>query len=536
MESPSQVEKRYTVLHITILVLLLLFVFAQVRQHNFLSFDDDLYVTQNQQVQNGLTIQGVKWAFTSFHASNWHPVTWLSHMADCQFFGLDAGWHHLLNLCLHLGNTLLLYFLARSLFASSWRAFLIAALFGIHPLHVESVAWVSERKDLLASFFGFIVLSFYVSFGKSGRVRWYLLALSFFVLSLMSKPMLVTMPLLLLLLDFWPLNRFAGDKWRVIREKIPFVIVSALSCTVTLLAQKQGGSLVSAAIRPLMDRLGNATLSYVSYLYKMIWPTKLAAFYPFREPILVWQIGFSLLFLIAMSFICVQWRFKKPALLMGWLWYLIALLPVIGIVQVGEQAMADRYSYIPLLGFLFMLAPGQGGVVPVLSGWAKRMLVLAICLVLGLLCLISRQQTGLWHDQYTLFKHAVEVTERNYVGQFQLGNALVRAGDLAGAQKQFMASLAIRKTAKAHNNLAYVLERQGNVSAAIKEYRLAIALAPNDEEALFNLGLILFKERQAAEAIPFFRRVIQLNPENNKAKRNLARAQRVVNARAGSRR
>ena len=336
-------------------------------------YDDEEYVVNNTHVTSGLTLENVRWAFTSFYAANWHPLTWLSHMVDCQLSGLNPFGHHLTSVLLHSINTMLVFLLLRRLTGLPWRSFMVAALFGWHPLHVESVAWVAERKDVLGAFFGLLALIFYARYAGQAEVKnqksaseiWlfdprlpadYWLSFFFFALGLMSKPMLVTWPFVLLLLDYWPLARFRpGHLWRLVAEKIPFFALAAAASVVTFLAQGQGDALVSVQALPIGIRIGNAIVSCCSYLEKLLWPVNMSVFYPFPELLLIWKVLLAGIMFFGISALLFVQRRKYPFLLMGWLWYCGTLVPVIGLVQVGSQSMADRYSYIPSLG-LFILA------------------------------------------------------------------------------------------------------------------------------------------------------------------------------------
>lgn len=513
-----------------LLLLSLLVVYWQVHDHAFLSYDDDIYITQNELVKTGLSTQGINWAFRSFHASNWHPLTWMSHMLDVQLFGLNAGAHHLVNLLLHILNTFLIIFLLKAGTGRVWSSWLVGALFALHPLHAESVAWIAERKDLLSSIWGILAIGSYAGYVKKQSKPLYCAAVIFFIFGLLSKPMLVSLPLLLLILDFWPLQRYLLEKTRtILLEKVPFALLSLISCIITFLAQQHGESVVSIASQPVIARFANAAVSYIAYLGKIFYPVGLAVFYPFPKTI-SFAISFGALALLILIFgAAVMWRKKYPFFLAGWLWYFIALVPVIGLVQVGEQAMADRYTYLPSLGIFVIISWGIGAAIRKREA-LKPLFVCACIAALASLIVIARQQVSHWQNHYSLFSHTIKVTENNYSAHFQLGNALVGLDRLGEAREQFSRSIEIFPTAKAYNNLAYVMEKRGKLAAAAIHYKKAILLDHSSTEAHFNLGLIRLKEWSFEEAIQSFSAVLHYQPNNLKAKQNLLRAKRMLAA------
>ncbi|MGB7748195.1 MAG: tetratricopeptide repeat protein [Verrucomicrobiia bacterium] len=495
----------------------------------FINYDDDNYITQNPIVQRGLTWNGVQWAFTTWHASNWHPLTWLSHMTDCELFRLNPGGHHLVNILFHAANAALLFMLLLSLTDALWPSAFIAALFAWHPLHVESVAWVSERKDVLSTFFALLALLAYVRFARENRRCNFWLAMVFFALGLMSKPMLVTLPFVMLLLDYWPLGRIADCGLRIadskntpvraaqgstlhqlLLEKWPFFLLAALSSTVTFLAQRNE-AVASLAKVPLTLRLENAILAYGTYLLKAIWPTRLAVFYPLPKHItwpLTTTVATALLLISATAWLE---RRRNPWVLVGWLWFLGTLVPVIGLVQVGDQAMADRYSYFPLIGIFIALAL-------TVVKWANRSgLPKFACAVAGLLILsaclgLSENQLRYWHDSESLFAHALEVTKDNALAHLNLGAALQDQKQLSQAMVQYQEVLRLDPARhEAYNNIGRILSDQGKPQAALDYCRKSVQLNTKSPFSHNNLGLVLLELGRLDEAMGQFSEAAQLD-------------------------
>jgi len=419
-------------------------VYWQVRTYDFINCDDNLYVIENPSVFSGLTFKNVIWAFTDAHAGNWHPVTWLSHMLDCQVFGLNPGRHHLTNLFFHIANTLLLFLILRMMTGALWQSGFVAALFALHPLHVESVAWIAERKDVLSTFFWMLTMYSYVRYVRAPGLERYWPVLLFFILGLMAKPMLVTLPFVLLLLDYWPLGRFnAGASHKntsavagLIREKIPLFVFVAASCSITFFVQKSSGAVRSLEDFSFTVRLANALVSYGGYLAKMVWPHSLAIFYPHPGMPSALKIAGACLMLIGISYVAVKTASKHPYMIVGWLWYVGTLVPVIGLVQVGPQAMADRYTYIPLIGIFIMIA---WGIPEAVASWRQKRVCLPV-LGIGAVILLSALtwgQAAYWKNSHTLFKHAISVTEKNYTIHYNLGIALFDQGGKTEAITHF---------------------------------------------------------------------------------------------------
>ena len=529
----KRLNVRYDLLVMLVLVLATAVVYLQLNNYDFVNFDDDDYVTENRHVQTGLTSGNITWAFTTFHAGNWHPLTWISHMLDCQLFGLKPGLHHLVNLFFHMANTLLLFLILRRMTNALWQSAFVAALFALHPLHVESVAWVAERKDVLSTFFWMLTMGAYVFYVERRELKRYLLALFFFGLGLMAKPMLVTLPFVLLLLDYWPLRRLQMEKpladdsvnsekfvkphrkkkerrrsairaghvskpekqirqqpaiGHIILEKVPFFVLSLVSSIVTYMAQQKGGAVRSLQSFPLTTRIANALVSYCGYIGKILWPENLALLYPHSGMPPVWKVIGAVLFLGIITFLIIRTVKRFPWLTVGWLWYLGTLVPVIGLVQVGMQAMADRYTYVPIIGVLIMVA---WGVPELLEKWRHRNTALATVTVV-MLCIFSFvtwKQVGYWQNNTTLFKHTLEKTTNNPIIHYNLGNLLASQGKFDDAIKQFRESIRISPGyAKAHNNLGNALLYQGRLDEAIGSYREALRINPDYVIAQKNLN------------------------------------------------
>jgi len=533
--SDARTDKKFFVLASLVLALGTLALYWPVTGYPFINFDDNEYVSENPVVQAGLTWHGLQWAFTGIHVGNWHPVTMWSHLLDCQVYGLNSWGHHLTNVLLHAVNTVLVFLWLNRLTGAVWRSWVVAALFGWHPLHVESVAWLAERKDVLSGCFGLLCLMCYTRYarhlsvaGKNPvagvRSPFYWLALVCFALGLMSKPMLVTWPFVLLLLDYWPLNRLKPSDWgRLVVEKIPFLLLAAGSCVMTYVAQRQGGAVVAVQDLALDLRVANALISYCRYLGKLFWPTNLAAFYPLPEhwpAVAVWLAGGLLL---GLSVLWFRLRRAHPYLLMGWLWFVGTLVPVIGLVQAGKQAMADRYTYLPSLGVLIMVIWGTHEFT---RRWRQPALMLAAAAA-GIACLaVTRQQLGYWQDGETLFRHALKVTDENYNTYSGLGLALLKKGQIDEAIILFQKAIQMKPhyADAPHNFLGYALLNRGQIDEAVSELKLAIKLMPDNSESHYNLGVAFGKKGRVAEAISQYQEAIRLNPSYLLAHNNLGNA------------
>jgi tetratricopeptide (TPR) repeat protein len=549
-----------------LLVILTLASFWSVRENAFVSLDDGAYVTENPHVLGGITWANTAWAFTTGRAGNWNPLTWLSHMLDCQFYGVNPAGHHITSLVLHAANTLLLFWFLRSVTGATWRCLAVAALFAVHPLHVESVAWVAERKDVLSTFFFLLTLGAYAKSArreaklevpaaarggargaKVGKAKerasqaaidgrfhtlYYLGSLFFFALGLMSKPMLVTVPCLLLLLDLWPLGRLAlplstnprGRVRRLLIEKIPFCLLSLAVSAATIVFQREAGAMRSLETISFEFRLANAFLSYCQYLLQMFWPANLAVFYPFSPLFSPWTVSAAALFVLVTSALVFRVAATRPYLAFGWLWYLMSLLPVIGLLQVGGQAHADRYTYIPLIGVFTSLV---WGAYDLTKRWRHHALVLSSAgVVLLFFCVAStRRQVAYWRDSGTLFRQATLVTRNNYAAYDNLGLYLSAQGKSDEAIQNFRQAIEIFPTAgEVYENLGLELLMRGNVNESITNFQNAVRFSPGSASAHCNFGYALANQRKWGEAIREYQESLQLKPEDAQVHRNLGLA------------
>ncbi|HUK14019.1 MAG TPA: tetratricopeptide repeat protein [Thermoanaerobaculaceae bacterium] len=549
------------------LVAITAIVYAPVGHFGFLNWDDQDYVTDNPHVLHGLTWRGVAWAFTTGHAFNWHPLTWLSHMSDVDLFGMNPGGHHLTSLVLHLASTVLLFGVLHQMTGARGCSAFVAALFAVHPLHVESVAWVAERKDVLSGLFAMLTLAAYVAYVRRPHVRRYVTLVLVYACGLMAKPMLVTLPFVLLLLDLWPLRRLpATDQgslsaWRArVREKMPLFALAAASSVITLLVQRRGGSVVPLDRMPLGFRLENAAVSAVAYVVKMLWPSSLAALYPLPASIPGWQVAAATLFLAGASLAAVLQVRRRPYLFVGWFWYVGMLVPVIGLVQVGGQARADRYTYLPLIGLFIAVAwlipelplPERLRGAPLGVVAVGAVLACAAC---------ARAYLPSWTNTITLWQRAVEATRDNYRAHDELGialaregnvdeaiahyaealrirpdfapahnnlgNALTRKGRFGEAVNQFAAALRVDPNyAEAHNGMGGALARQGALDASIREFAEAITIDPNVAGYHYNLGLALERARRDGDAAAEYEAALRLDPQHQGALQGLSRTRR----------
>jgi tetratricopeptide (TPR) repeat protein len=513
------------------LLLAVALVFGQTVKYDFTNYDDNEYVYDNPQVVQGLTARGIAWAFTTVHASNWHPLTWLSHMLDCQIYGLKAGGHHLTNVLLHAAVVIVLFLVLWRMTGFLWRSAFVAAVFAVHPLRAESVAWVAERKDVLSGLFFMLILWAYVGYARRSfsSIR-YLAVAVLFVLGLMSKPMLVTLPFVLLLLDYWPLGRLGlpsavGGSFpfsrRVVVEKLPLLALTAVSCVATFIAQ--GKAVVPVDAIPMSARIANAFVSYVAYIGDLFYPVGLAVFYPLSgSGFPIWKVVASTLALAGISAAALVWRRRFPYLFVGWFWYLGMMVPVIGLVQVGSHAMADRYTYLPQIGLVLSLT---WGVAQLAASWGYRRRwacgvapALAVLVLMG----ITWRQTSYWQDSKTLWTNALACTADNDVAQNNLGLALAGRGQIDAAIPHFQKALGINPVyAKAINNLGNALVNRGQVDAAIAHYQRALEIKPDNAETLNNLGRALARRGQIKAAIAHLQKALEIKPDYAEVHNNL---------------
>jgi len=522
-----------------LLILTIIIAYGQVKNFDFVGYDDQEYITENSHVQKGLTVESIIWAFTSFHSANWHPLTWLSHMLDCELYGLNPMGHHWTNLIFHMVNSILLFMVLELMTGAIWRSAFVAALFALHPLHVESVAWVSERKDVLSTFFGLLMIFSYYRYVKISSLKNYLLVIIFFCLGLMSKPMLVTFPFVLLLLDFWPLKRFHfkndffpqsertkhyGSKriYQLILEKTPLFIPVIISCILTFFAQKSEGAVKALGSLSLKNRIANALVSYVNYVLKMFWPSKLAVFYPHPgDNFSAWQIFGAGLLISCACFLAIRTVKKYPYIVIGLFWYLGTLVPVIGVVQVGEQAMADRYTYIPLIGLFIIVA---WGVLDLFRKWHYRKIYLSVFAMIILSAFTARTffQTTHWKNGVTLFEHAIKVTKNNYKAHNNLASALDSL-ELDRAISHFKEALRIHpKYVTALCNLGLAFYNKGNYEEAALYFTKALNIDPQKTDIRMDLANIFFLQAKHEKAISEYTEILKTDPENAMAHHNLA--------------
>jgi tetratricopeptide (TPR) repeat protein len=543
------------------LALVTLVIYLPVRMAGFV-YDDYAYLVNNPTVQNGLSWAGIKWAFTTGYSANWHPLTWLSHMLDCQLFRMNPGAQHVINVLFHSANAVLLLLLLFRLTGELWPAALVAALFAWHPLHVESVAWIAERKDVLSTFFELLALLAYTSYakgrlgsgGKPKSSRDYSLALIFFALALMAKPMPVTLPFVLLLLDLWPLQRFSISNFqlpafgRLVREKWPFFVLSAASCIVTFVAQQHGEAVRTLTQDPLNYRLQNAPVAYALYLLKMIWPANLAVYYPPPDEIPSLAVAVSLVALAGISIAVWRLRKSRPYLLVGWLWFLGTLVPVIGLVQAGSQALADRYSYFPLIGVFIAVAFGMRDLANRLRLPKSLLATMAVMVFAG--CIFATEnQLPYWQDNKQLFLHDLAVTPDNPDAHFWIGTAFQEGHDYTNALTEFRKAeqldpdfmsthfmiggllkdlgkpedalaeyheaLRIEPNNPAvHDRIGLLLAEMGRYDEAITEFKIAAKSNASDQWPHFHLGKLLATQGHDVEAIAEFREALRIDPDN----------------------
>ena len=522
-------------------------VFGQTLGHQFVSFDDPQYVYGNRDVAAGLSLGGIAWAFTHIIAGNWHPITTISHMLDCQLYGLNASGHHFTNVLLHTIAVILLFLALKQMTGSLWRSGFVAALFAIHPLHVESVAWISERKDVLSAVFFMLTLGAYIRYVRALSLAAYLLVLLMFALGLMSKPMLVTLPFVLLLLDYWPLSRIRApgfakgrrkplirSQWpivsRLITEKIPLLALSAVSSVISWLTHLQSAG--SKNQLPFAWRFNNAVVSYVAYIWQMFWPVRLAAFYPHpNDQLALWQVLLAIAFLIAITLLAFHWRKERPYVFTGWFWYVGMLVPVIGLVQAGEQARADRYTYLPQIGLYVVIAWGIPDLILSITrrgrnrsrGYALLCAATSAMIVI-LLSWRAFVQTSYWKNSEVLWNHALAVTGDNDTAHNNLGNLFLQRRELDSARSHFETALKIRARTTApyynfggaliENSLAAILAQRGLINESINHYDKAISMRPDYGDPYLNLGDLLFQQGRIDDAMAQWEKALGTQPHD----------------------
>jgi tetratricopeptide (TPR) repeat protein len=494
-----------------LLVVVTLAVFAPVLRNDFTSYDDRTYVSANRHIQHGVSAEAVRWAFTTTRAANWHPLTWISHTLDWSLYGANPRGHHLTSLILHVADVVLLFALLGRVTGAWGPAGFAAALFAIHPLHVESVAWIAERKDVLSTLFWLLATWAYFDYVKSPSKGRLALVAFLMALGLLAKPMLVTLPFTLLLLDRWPLGRASAGWKALVVEKLPLFALSIAACVVTFLAQRAGGAVASVERFPAAARVANAIWSYVAYLEMAVWPRRLAVFYPHPGSSLpAWKVGFAAAILAALTSLAVRLRRSRPYVLTGWLWYVGTLVPVVGLVQVGNQGMADRYTYVPLIGIFVIVAWTA-------AGWGRRATIPVVAVVLALAA-VARAQVMTWRDTVTLFTHALSVTGPNPTALVNLGAALEDRGKIADAMARYDEALGMDPGNRiAENRAAGVLAAQGRLDEAVGRYREALRRNPGDPDTLSNLGIALGKQRKLDEAIVRFQSALDAHPDDPSA-------------------
>jgi tetratricopeptide (TPR) repeat protein len=533
--------------------------FWPVCHHDFIVYDDGQYVSENPYVASGLTWPNIVWAFSHFHSGNWHPLTWISHMVDVQLFGMRPGLQHLTNVFFHSANSVLLFLLLNLMTGAFWRSSIVAALFALHPAHVESVAWLAERKDVLSAYFFFLTLLAYVGYAKRAKIPnenpkaeaipefqnpkadespvsearkrrvYYVLTLVSFALGLLSKPMLVTVPFVLLLIDYWPLQRIprlqgrnSEGARRVILEKVPLFALSAASCVVTYLAQKAGGAVDTLERVPFEARLSNAVVAYLHYLAKLLWPSKLAILYLRPDDWTVWEVGLGILVLVGMTFLSLCARRRYPWTPVGWLWFLGTLVPVIGLVQVGNQYMADRYTYIPYIG-CFITMVWTAWELAKSSRVGRPLLAGVTLLVVSSAAALTHAQIQHWKHSEALLKHCIAVTKDNFAAHNILGVTFARQNRFEEARAQFVEALTISpQYADSLQNFGILLTEHGDFNDALSYLQQAVAVRPELSVVYCKLGLALDMKDQAEQAIIYYRECIRLRPDQQDACNNLA--------------
>jgi len=523
--------KKYTYLIITFLIVASCAAFGRIAGNDFINFDDTAYVSENNHIQSGINPESIKWALTTTYFSYWHPLTWLSHMLDWSMFGANASGHHLVSLFLHIGAVIFLFLFLYKTTNNLWPAAFAAAFFALHPLRVESVAWASERKDVLSMFFGMACLYAYAFYAEKAKLSQYLLCLILFALALMSKPMMVTLPFVLMLLDYWPLKRWPGavdnpaqngfnSVGKLILEKVPFFCLTIASSIVTFWAQTKDKMVASIQYLPFLERVNNAIISYTAYLEKTFWPSHLAIFYPYEYILPLWKVIISGIIIILITLTVLYYIKKLPFLFVGWFTYLGTLVPVIGLVQVGNQALADRYTYLPSIGIAVMLAWGITSLIKN-ENIRRKILFPAATAVLFILTILTWQQCGYWKNSIDIFSQALHVTKHNHLAHNNLGFYLFNEGKTREAFYHYNKAIGLVPYHYGYyNNRANAYVRLGEYQLAMADYNKAVILKPDYAESYYNRGTLYGKTRKYQLAIKDFNQVIALKPDHIKAYNN----------------
>lgn len=516
--SKQRMENRKNLIFCLFLSIVTIGIFWQIQDHEFIIFDDPGYIYENKHVIRGLTFEAVKWAFLESHAANWHPITWISHILDFEMYGLDPGGHHRTNLIFHTVNAILLFLVFLRMTGGFWQSAVIATLFAIHPLHVESVAWASERKDVLSMFFLMFTIWAYLRYIENKEIKNYLLVFLFFALGLMSKPMLVTLPFVLLLLDFWPLKRTGGNLKQLIIEKIPLFGLALGSSVITFFVQQGFGATALQKTIQLDQRIFNAIVSYAEYLWKLIWPLNLSIFYPHQGYMLpTWKIFFSAILLIGITVLAVKTIKRTPFVAVGWFWYLGTLVPVIGIVQVGSQSMANRYTYIPLIGIFIILA---GGIPYLLKTFRhqKQILIILSLVVGSFYTFVTWSQVKYWKNSILLFERAIEVVEDENINfaiaHKSLGRSYFKNNEFDKAITSYEKCLVLNPDHwRCYQNIGNVFVEKKEFQKALNYFQLSVKINSNNDSGYNNIGVILQRSGKLDESIELFKKAIKLNPD-----------------------
>lgn len=524
LDKERKTPRQLTAIIMVSLSILVLFTYRGVMGNDFINYDDPAYVTENRHIKHGISMGGMAWAFTAFYVSNWHPLTWVSLMLDRQLFGTNPGGYHWTNVVLHLSGGLLLFWVLSRMTGYPWRSAVVASLFLVHPLHVESVAWVAERKDVLSGLFWMLGMWGYARYVEQPSLGRYVWVAFYLLLGLLSKPMVVTFPFVLLLLDYWPLGRVAGGRQAIVRlvyEKIPLFLLAAASCVITFFAQRDGESVASIQNLPLVNRIGNGLVSYAHYLVKTVLPVNLAVFYPHPSTWPMREILLSLALLVLISLFAILKKKRYPYLSVGWFWYLGSLVPVIGLVQVGAQAMADRYTYLPLIG-IFIMATWAGADILNKDKIHRAIGGIVSGGMIAVLIAMTQTQVGYWKDSFTLFTRAHNVTNKNYLAQNKIGMALAAGNKYEAAARYYREAMKSNSNyMPAYNNLGIAQMEEGKLEVAMNSFTEALRLKPGDGVVHFNRGELYARMQKWDEAIEDYRSAMKKDPSNASLHNNL---------------